>query len=124
MFALQKNGAAFRSAFCTLIDLSTKLIDPSWDTQMIRSFSSSGNPSLYSKDKQQNIVNLVYDRMFRKLQKELFKGAGKGNQKENAYSNTSSTYRSSHRSMSGKVLLKEQFLYQMDDYTQVSRYLL
>ena len=63
------------------------------------------------------IINLVYDRMYKNFIKELFKGSQKENRRE-------SKHKRDKQPKSRHSLTKEQFLYQMDDGTQISKFLL
>lgn len=76
---------------------------------------------------QAEITEMVYQRMFKKFVKELFKGCQKENQGGMGSGRTSERHskkRGSSKPRQRNVLTREQFTYQMDDGTQVSKYLL
>lgn len=67
------------------------------------------------------LVEIVFDRMFKKFVKELFKGSSKENLGHESHRDSN---RKKKKPKVKQTLTKEQFLYQMDDGTQISKFLL
>ena len=79
------------------------------------------------QQEQAEITETVYQRMFKKFVKELFKGCQKENQSGVGGGRMSERHSKKGKSSKPRqrnVLTRDQFTYQMDDGTQVSKYLL
>lgn len=83
---LRKTSSVLRDTFHQLIRLSVKLVDANWDKTILRTcLTEDSLPSIANDEdriaqrrhqdaKQKELLALVYDRMHKKLLRELFKG--------------------------------------------------
>lgn len=83
VIGLKRTSPILREAFYSLIMLSTKLIDINWDKTILMTCMQAKDKDGVSDEqaqrlrmikRQQEALDLVYERMFKKFAKELFKG--------------------------------------------------